>query len=1339
MIKFIRPFILTAFLASSYIGQGQIAINEVQISNLSTIMDEDGEYNDWLEIYNAGNTTVDLTGFRLNDNSGLDGGWSFGDMTIGPNSHHLVYLSGKNRQGTPGLYDHYEIAVFPAMTWSYLVPTGQPTSDWNTIGFDDSSWQQGIGGIGYADGDDNTIISQPAYSVYSRTTFELSNPSAVTLFILAVDYDDAFVAYLNGVEIGRSNIGTVGVPPNFDTPAAEEHEANEYQGLEIENWVVNIALIQSLLVDGENVFSLQVHNTDANSSDLTGNPYVVLGMATAELQTNPAPADWDTGETADHTDFGLSGGETLYLYDAENVLIDSLITQPMQPDFAIRRSTDGAASWCYTDEPTPDAINTGSCYSGVEQHPLFNLESGLYNQGVYLTLTSPNPNAIIRFSTDGSKPNENSAIYTSPLAIGASTVIAARCFSNTSLPSPVKKNTYLIDENDIEIPVISVSIDPADLWDPVTGLHVFGPPDYDPNVPYWGANFWENWEREGYVEYFDADHIKQMEGPIGLKIHGGWSRVNEQKSLRIQAKGKYGMEEMNYPLIQDKPYLQSYKGFNLRNGGNAYWDYRFHEALIERTCRNTHNDYMSYTPVIVFLNGEYWGFMEVRENLDQHFVATNHDISSNDVSVISANYFGFNVISGSDQSFYDLTDYATTNSPTGADYFNTISAQLDIENYADYIIAQTYWGNGDWSNGYQNNTKLWHDDRPGGKWRFMLMDMDFGMGLAGASPTDNYIAQAGGDWFATDLLYDAVIQNPTFRTYFINRYADLINTEFQSTKIISMAMAMKAEVEPIFQRHAQRWGTDGGALEGTLNWRLDWSAQRVQGARDVVQSHFNLPDQVNITLETQPQGAGRIQISTIQPDLSNGPWEGVYFNGVPVVVKAYANPGYTFDHWLANEVFNSNNPNQTFEMMFGEDIHFTAVFEGVPVNHPLAITEMMFNADSQNSGGDWIELHNNTNADIDLSQWKIKDSNYFNTYTFPEGSTLAANSQLVVATNLEEFVSQYPEVTNVIGSLGFSLSNSDDAVHLLRPSGQAYISYNYSDDDSIELLCSDGCGYSRRHASTISGYDPALWTLGCLNGTPGEFNVTCNDLPYISEINYNASATDDSGDWIEFHNPSGESIDLSGWFLRDANDNTFVIPNGTNVLPNARLVLVTDPALFNSVYPTITNTVGPTQIAFANGGDAIKLYDANNTLVYSMKYDDQTPWPYEPDGLGKTLEYTGTGGNNCSPMSWIQGCPLGSPDMPFDPTCGEIAVEEITTSATITAYPNPTNGTIYVSSIDEISSYALIDLTGRICEQSQISTKGTLSLDVSTYSKGIYTLQVVTLNGRTATTKIVVY
>ncbi|MBX7052593.1 MAG: CotH kinase family protein, partial [Flavobacteriales bacterium] len=778
-MKFKTGIILLILVCLNSAIQAQLLINEIQVTNLSTLQDEDGEYEDWFELYNDGMTAINLSDYFVSDRLENTSNWQLPDATLPAGQRVLVFASGKNRWGTSMVIDHMETPIYPWNWWTYSIPTEQPDASWNDIGFDDSSWATGPGGIGFGDGDDGTDLGGGILSIYSRTTFTLSNTEDVGFMLVNVDYDDAFVCYLNGVEIARANIGTVGVEPSFNTPADAGHEALTYQGVVPESFIIDDDVFNSLLVEGENVIALQVHNADITSSDLTGSLYLLLGMASPTVQTELAP-DWiNYTPPLNHADFGLSAGETLYVKDNTGHVTDSRIIDQMQSDHSLRRSTDGATSWCFTATPTPATPNVGTCVSAYEPSPVFSVESGVFNAPVYVSISSPNPDALIYLTFDGSIPDQDDLLYTNGFPVSGSVVISARAYGVNSLPSPVEKNTYMISESEIGIPVVSVSTDPANLWDPVTGIHVFGPPDYDPNVPYFGANFWEDWEREAYVEYFDGDHVKQMEGPCGIKIHGGWSRSQEQKSLRIQAKGKYGMESMDYPLIADKPYIESFKGFNLRNGGNAYGDYRFHEALIERTNRNTHVDYMAYTPAIVFLNGEYWGYMEIRENLDQHYIANNHDIGSSDATVVSANYMGFNVINGDPTSFYNLHEFATTNDPNGNGYFEEISTMLDIENYADYIIAQTYWANGDWSNGWQNNTKLWHDDRPGGKWRFMLMDMDFGMGLAGASPTDDYINTAGDEGYLTDQLFGALIQNDEFRSYFINRYADLINTEYQ--------------------------------------------------------------------------------------------------------------------------------------------------------------------------------------------------------------------------------------------------------------------------------------------------------------------------------------------------------------------------------------------------------------------------------------------------------------------------------------------------------------------------------------------------------------------------------
>lgn len=1302
----------------------QLLINEVQVTNLNTIQDEDGEYEDWFELYNQGATSINLSDYYVSDREGPDNDWQLPNTILSPGEQVLVFASGKDRWGASVIIDHMEVPVYPWNWWTYLAPLSQPNPNWNEVGFDDSGWGSGPGGIGFGDGDDGTDLGGGILSVYCRTTFNLTDPNDVGFMVLNVDYDDAFVCYLNGVEIARANIGTAGVEPSYNTPAAEGHEALIYQGVVPENIIIDYAAFAGALLTGENVIAMQIHNTDITSSDLTGSIYVLLGMASPNIQTEITP-DWiNYVPPLNHTSFGLSAGETLYLKNASGTVIDSRVIDPMQSDHSLRRSTDGNSFWCLSDTPSPGQTNVGQCYSAYEPAPLFSVESGVFNAPVFITLSSPNPDANIYLTFDGSVPDENDVLYTAGFPVSGSVVVSARAFGLNSLPSPVEKNTYLINETEIGIPVVSVSTDPDNLWDPVTGIHVFGPPDYDPNVPYFGANFWEDWERTAYMEYFDGNHVKQVEGPVGVKIHGGWSRSQVQKSLRLQAKGKYGMESIDYPLIADKPYIDSYKGFNLRNGGNAYGDVRFHEALVERTLRNTHADYMAYAPAIVFLNGEYWGYMEIRENLDQHFVANNHDVGSSDVTVVSANYLGFNVINGDPTSFFDLHEFATSNDPNASDYYDEIASRLDVENYTDYIIAETYWANGDWSNGYQNNTKLWHDDRPGGKWRFMLMDMDFGMGLAGPSPNDDYINAAGGDGFLTDQLFDAFIQNDVFRNYFINRYADLINTEFQIDKVTAMAHAMRDEVVPVFQRHALRWGAYGDALNSTLEARLDWAELRVQGGRDVVQNHFGLPEQVDITLDVLPAGAGRIHISTIEPGEMEYPWTGVYFNGNPVRITAYENPGYSFSHWLANGLFTSNNSTREHVLNFTEDLTFTAVFTGSATTNPVSVTELMFHPDSQNSSGDWIELHNNANVAVNIGGWKVKDSNYFNVYEFPENTFIGANEYVVVASDVAAFTTIYPDVSSVYGPMVFSFGNNSDEVYLLKQNGETVIGFTYSDQDGYDLLCSSGCGHSRGHNTSSSNYQSSEWFLECENGSPGLPYTSCDYPVILSEVNYNSSTTDDAGDWIELHNGTGNNIDISNWFIRDDNDNTYTVPSGTILEADEYLVIASNTLGFSAVYPITENYIGPSNISFGNGGDMIKIYNAENVLQVSMTYRNTAPWTYLADGMGYTLEFVETSQAPCVYTNWFAGCELGSPARSYDAACAPLVSVKESSSALALIYPNPAAGIISLDNQNKMwQSVRICDMQGNIITDQSLTGNVLWQYDVTSLASGIYMVQ----------------
>lgn len=156
-------------------------------------------------------------------------------------------------------------------TWKYHIGESEPPSNWRYIDFDDTDWLEGPSGFGYGDEDDSTIV-EGAISLYIRKSFELDNIDNIQQALLHVDYDDGFVAYINGIEIARANIN--GNPPLFNQTAITYKEAQMYQGGFPEKFVIDD--IQTLLKSGKNVISIQVHNNDINSSDLTIIPFLTL-------------------------------------------------------------------------------------------------------------------------------------------------------------------------------------------------------------------------------------------------------------------------------------------------------------------------------------------------------------------------------------------------------------------------------------------------------------------------------------------------------------------------------------------------------------------------------------------------------------------------------------------------------------------------------------------------------------------------------------------------------------------------------------------------------------------------------------------------------------------------------------------------------------------------------------------------------------------------------------------------------------------------------------------------------------------------------------------------------
>ena len=184
-----------------------------------------------------------------------------------------------------------------------------------------------------------------------------------------------------------------------------------------------------------------------------------------------------------------------------------------------------------------------------------------------MSLSGTSGNEVIRYTLDASEPDQNSLLYSEPIDIKQTTVVRARVFETGYIPSYTQSRVYIYNVNHT-LPIISLITDPDNLFDNDDGIYVFGD-SYDQNYPHFGANFWEDWERPIHVSLYENNSNYEISFDAGVKIFGGWSRGQAQRSFSIFARGKYGTSEINYKLFPQSDY-SVFQSFILRNSGQDW-------------------------------------------------------------------------------------------------------------------------------------------------------------------------------------------------------------------------------------------------------------------------------------------------------------------------------------------------------------------------------------------------------------------------------------------------------------------------------------------------------------------------------------------------------------------------------------------------------------------------------------------------------------------------------------------------------------------------------------------------------------------------------------------------
>lgn len=794
-----------------------VTINEMLSSNTTVNQDEDGSYEDWVELYNYGAVAINLNGFGLSDDVVLPHKWTFPAVTLNAGQYLLIWCSGKNKivPGSP-LHTNFKIGA-------------------------------------------------------SGETLYLTNQSSLNLATFPA------IALPANVSYGKSPNGT-GSYFYFNTPTpGQPNSTTTYSGV-LPDPVFSIP--GGFYTTGQ---TLSISNTVAGSS-IT---YTLDG-------SDPNPNN-------------LGGTNYSYKNSYRELVGDS--DGPLLPN--------SYRSFAYT---SPIAIADRSSL----------------------------PNDLAKMSsTDHHVP-----YYIPTVPVFKGTVVRAQATKAGYIPSKTITKTYFITpsgSSTFSLPVASLSLTESKFFDYNNGIFVAGAlfdgwraanPTVDADPYNYDANFRldsDPSERSGNINYFN-NGVEVINQDIGIRINGGYSRGWQSKSLRLVARADYGNDSMTYKFFNDEN-LTTFNRLILRNAGGDFFDTMYHDALADELMKGTGIETMAYQPTITFVNGEYWGILNLRERFDEYYFKNVCGIDKTEIELMADDQVG---LPGS--HYNNMYNFLNSNSLAIQANFDYIKTQMDVDNMRDYYIANIYYDNTDWPH---YNTYFWRKKTTytpnalyglDGRWRAALKDNDDCFGLTTGVNNHNNLAVAT-DPNSSDpinppestLVLRSLLANPTFKNDFINRFADLMNTYYLPSRFIAVSTAMKNKIQPEIQGHLDRWkASDYAWWEQSINLTSSFANERPNYQRQQIRQKFGISSNINATLDVSDAAQGYIKINTIDilpstPGVPSNPypWTGIYFNGIPVKIKAIALPGYTFSYWSGDSNSTSDEITITPTANFSVTAHFS--------------------------------------------------------------------------------------------------------------------------------------------------------------------------------------------------------------------------------------------------------------------------------------------------------------------------------------------------------------------------------------------------------------------------------
>lgn len=982
---------LVLVLLFSAAGKSQaLKINEIMSSNASSIADEDGDFEDWIELYNFGAEPLPLEGYGLSDDLINPFKWVFPNVTIEPGQYLLVWASGKDRRPNEG-----ELA--PGLLREVYT---------------------GIPGASVSD-----LTNHPSYPDFPSSRNKVTNlfeaPTNVGDYYgqrihgwIKAPATGQYVFWISGDDYSELHLSTSASPQQTvliaNVPGwTDPRQWNKYPQQQS---------VPIILQEGQYYYVMALMKEHAGGDNLAVGWQKPGGI----LERPISGQHLFTGEAELHTNFSISAaGEELLITHPSGSAIDEIPPVELSTNISYGRYPDGSGDLFFFNDPTPGESNSTQTFSEILDPPVFSAKGGFYTQGFSLNLTHPDPGVVIFYTVDGSVPGASnlsgktyqyknsypeqsgqsfgpfltnsyqSYIYTSPIGIAdrsnapdkltkisstwhfspyyfpgtpvsKGTAVRAIAVKEGAIPSQITSNTYFVFANGRDkytLPVVAINLQEDSFFDYESGIYVAGK-DFDTwrtNNPGGGSanggtpsNYWREGdatEYPGHMELFPSgtDSALLSQG-LGIRIHGGWSRSFPNKSLRLYAKSLYGGDKFDYPIFPDNQF-SSFKRLLLRNSGNDADNTLMRDAAIQKIVAGLSFDTQDYQPSILFINGEFWGIHNFRERFDKYYLERVYGVDPENVDILE---FNASAKEGSADHYNAMRSYLENNEISLPEHYNYIKTQMDVDNFADYNIAQIFAVNTDWPG---NNIDYWRLRTPeyvpnapaghDGRWRWMMFDTDFGFGLYGGSYTHNTLVFAtepnGPDWpnppWSTFLLRK-LLTNQEFKLAFINRFADLLNTTYIPSRMVEIINTMRQAISPEMPAHIHRWKAPSSmtAWNNNVNVMVTFANQRPSYQRTHIRQFFGISGNINVTLDVDNADHGYIRINSIKitPETHGVPqqpypWTGIYFNNIPIEVEAIARPGYEFSHWTGSAGGSEALINITPQANISLKAHFTEI------------------------------------------------------------------------------------------------------------------------------------------------------------------------------------------------------------------------------------------------------------------------------------------------------------------------------------------------------------------------------------------------------------------------------